>query len=283
MRFLLIPFITIFSFFTFGQNDLVPSSKFRLDTSKSNSFNKGKLHINWGYNRAWYSKSDIQFEGDHFNFILYDAVAKDRPTPFNWATYFAPKNLTIPQTNLRVGYFITNNWSISLGLDHMKYVMEILRHNTISGDINMETPYDGNYVNDPIFLDSTFLNFEHTDGLNYVNIESDYYYPFLSWKDKIIAQAVVGFGAGFLLPKTRTVMFKRTYRDDFNIAGFGTNGKLGCNVRFWNYFFIQTNLKGGFINMPNIRITSNPSENGKQHFWFTQFNWLIGLNFNLIQ
>jgi hypothetical protein len=105
--------------------------------------------------------------------------------------------------------------------------------------------------------------------------------PLAAWGKKIILQTNLGGGIGFLLPKTRTVLFKQSYRDNFNIAGYGFNGKIGLDLRFWNFFFIHTDLKGGFINMPNVRITDNPNEGAKQHFWFTEFDWLFGFNFNL--
>ena len=63
--------------------------------------NKSKLFFHWGYNRAWYTKSDIHFHGEGFDFTLINATGKDRQTPFNWVDYFAIQNLTIPQTNLK--------------------------------------------------------------------------------------------------------------------------------------------------------------------------------------
>jgi hypothetical protein len=47
----------------------------------------------------------------------------DRPTKFGW-TYFNPSQLTIPQYNFRLGYFITDAFSISIGSDHMKFVIK---------------------------------------------------------------------------------------------------------------------------------------------------------------
>jgi len=52
------------------------------------------------------------------------------------------------------------------------------------------------------------------------------------------------------------------------------------NVTFWDHFFIQSEFKGGFINMPDIRTTNNPSDRASQNFWFTQWNWVFGYAFN---
>ena len=281
MKALIISIIFLLSLNTIGQNDSSKTNRNTLVLVRPNAKNFGNLFIHWGYNRAWYSTSDIHFKGNGYNFTLVDAVAKDRPTVFNWGQYFALQNLTIPQTNFKIGYFISDKWSLSFGVDHMKYVLEKSRYTTISGTINNNSVYDGTYKNDAIYLANNFIHYEHTDGLNYVNLEGDYFIPLVSWKNKIILQTNFGGGAGFLLPKTRAVLFKQSYRDNYNIAGYGFNGKIGLDLKFWNFFFLHTDLKGGFINMPNVRITDDSNEGAKQHFWFTEFNWLFGLNYAL--
>jgi len=41
--------------------------------------NKGKAYFYWGGNRSKYSKSDIQFEGENYNFTLHNVHAEDKP------------------------------------------------------------------------------------------------------------------------------------------------------------------------------------------------------------
>ena len=77
----------------------------------------------WGYNRATFAKSDIHFSGPDYDFTLFDVVAKDRPTKFNFKTYFSPTSITIPQYDYRFGFFLTRHFAISIGMDHMKYVV----------------------------------------------------------------------------------------------------------------------------------------------------------------
>ena len=127
----------------------------------------------WGWNRAAFSSSDIQISGDNYDFILEDVIAHDRQTPFSTYDYFHPLRITIPQFNARIGYYITDRISISIGSDHMKYVVDSNQVANISGYIeNSSTQYDGIYENEPIVLASDFLLLEHTDGLNYINIEA---------------------------------------------------------------------------------------------------------------
>ena len=105
----------VFSQYTFSQETVENPEKY---TSK----NKGKFYIFWGGNRESYSKSDIHFKGADYDFTIYDVTAHDKPKGWH-LDYLNPARMTIPQTNLRIGYFITNHYNISIGVDHMKYVM----------------------------------------------------------------------------------------------------------------------------------------------------------------
>ena len=133
---------------------------------------KGELFLTWGYNWSWYSNSDIKFEGENYNFELKNVKAADKQTPFTFHNYFYPTYITTPQYNLRLGYYFSDHYSISLGIDHMKYIARPDQPLQIFGEIqNSGTIYDGVYNNETILLEEGFLEFEHTDGLNYINAE----------------------------------------------------------------------------------------------------------------
>ena len=128
--------------------------------------NKGKMYVLWGWNRGFYSDSDIHFKGDDFDFELKGVEGNDRISEFSFYNYFKIDRITIPQTNFRIGYFFHDNYTISLGVDHMKYVMPNYKTVKIDGTIDAETPFDGVYSGEDILVTDQFLTFEHTDGLN---------------------------------------------------------------------------------------------------------------------
>lgn len=283
MRFLTLAFLLGFSLNILSQVDSVKTKTRAYSPISKPTRNHGKFFIHWGYNRGWYTNSDIHFKGDGYDFTLKDAEAKDRPTPFQWGQYFHPANLTIPQTNLKFGYFINEKWALSFGVDHMKYVMQTAKNGTVDGTIDVGSIYDGVYNNDEVFLSGSFVLFEHTDGLNYINLEADRYTYIKGvdvFKVRLTLENNSGLGAGILLPKTNATLFKDKNRDDFNIAGLGLNAKTGLKLSIGKYFYIQSELKGGYINMPWIRVSPDKSDKANQYFMFAQFNWLIGLNFN---
>ena len=138
--------------------------------------NKGKFYIFWGGNRESFSKSDIRFQGSNYDFTIDNVEAQDKPKGWH-IDYINPGRMTIPQTNLRIGYYISDHYTISIGLDHMKYVMNQNQTANVSGYINLDpseagAEFNGNYNATPVdFTDEKFLTFEHTDGLNYINSE----------------------------------------------------------------------------------------------------------------
>lgn len=246
---------------------------------KETNYRKKNISLSWGYNHSSYSKSNLTLKGDNYNFVIENMIADDAQTPFDWAVYFTPASLSIPQYNFNIGYYIDNHWSINFNVDHMKYVMRQDQTALIDGYINEpNNPYNGTYAHQPIVLTSDFLTFEHTDGLNYLNIEVSYTQDiYSSTKQNFIVEAIGGAAAGISLPKTNAKLFNYPRHDDFHVAGFGLSSRVGLNFVFYKHFFIQTNLKGGWINMPDIIIRSNSNDRAKQNFFFGEVEGLFGV------
>lgn len=252
-----------------------------INTSINKAHKKGDFFLSWGYNWSWYSNSDIKFEGENYNFELKSVKAADRQTPFTFENYFRFNSITIPQYNLRLGYYFKNNYSVSLGIDHMKYVARSGQLVKLSGEIeNSETIYDGVYNNKTVLLEKFFLEFEHTDGLNYINAEIRRFDDLFTLHKSIKMNFLYGTGIGFIYPKTNSLLLNNDRYDQFNLAGYGLHALFGVGFTFFEHLIIKTELKGGYINMPNIRTTSNESDSASQSFFFGQYNFSIGGSFN---
>ena len=252
--------------------------------------NKGKLYFYWGWNKSQYSYSDITFKGDDYNFTLYNVAAKDRQNPWDADLYLNPTNISIPQTVGRIGYFFHDNWNFSVGFDHMKYVMVEQQPATIDGYIDLNDPvseFNGVYNNEYIYIDEDFLEFEHTDGLNFINLEIsrvDNLGDYLKWNSKKIQLNLLeSFGAGILYPKTNSTLLSKEQNDAFHIAGFGLSLKTGVNLTLFNHFFMQAEFKAGYIDMSNIRTTTSTADTASQEFFFFQRNISFGYIFQLVK
>jgi len=274
---------------TFAQEE-IPVEKYA-------AHNKGKFFVSWGGNRDSFSKSDVNFRGKDYNFTVDNMSAHDKPKGWH-VDYINPANMTIPQTNLRLGYFFSDHYSVTVGLDHMKYVMTQNQIANVTGNINLpaDNPgsiYNGVYNNTPVDMSQggaqeggydegvtnpngpAFLMYEHTDGLNYINTEVSRHDDISKWFslpniDKVQISLTEGLGGGVLLPKTNATLLGKERHDDFHVSGYGLSAKAGLNITFFKHFYVQGELKGGYINMQDIRTTQFSEDKASQDFFFFQ-------------
>ncbi len=273
----------LFINFAFSQENSIQQDKYT-------AHNKGKFYFFWGGNRESFSDSDITFTGENYQFTVENAQAEDKPKGWH-VDYVNPNRITIPQTNFRMGYFVSDHYNVSIGLDHMKYVMTQTQTANVNGYVNLPSSdagsiYNGTYNNTPVnFLANfdendqgtlpPFLTFEHTDGLNYINTEFCRFDDVskvlkINNTDKIQLNLTEGIGAGILYPKTNAKVLGKERHDEFHISGYGISAKVGLNVTFYKHFFFQAELKGGYINMNDIQTTSSTSDSAQQSFYFLQ-------------
>ena len=257
-----------------------PAADANAADSISGSNHKGKFYFYWGYNGSVFTQSNIHFGGPDYDFTVLDAVAHDRPSPFSFALYFNPGSISIPQYNYRIGYYLADRFSISIGLDHMKYVMDQDQTVKLTGKIGNPT-YAAMVSNGEVNLkDEKFLTFEHTDGLNYVNAGLEKYKTLSSKKNVDIVWSYGG-GVGVMFPKSNVKLFGNERSDRFHVAGFGVDARTNINFIFWKHWMLRVEGKYGYINMFDIKTTlNNNPDKAMQDFLFAQINAGIGYTFN---
>lgn len=240
---------------------------------------KGQMFVFYGWNRAWFSNTNIHFSGNGYDFQLDNVVAHDRPTKLS-ITYIDPTMFTCTQYNFRIGYFIKDNLALVLGIDHMKYVMD--QNQTVNFSGKITDPIYANMVqNGQVNLsDSKFLTFEHTDGLNYENLGLEKYKSLVSKKNFDLVWSY-GAGIGVMFPKSNVKLFGNERSDRFHVAGMGTDARTSLNLVFWNHFMARVEAKFGYINMWDIKTTlNNKPDKAQQDFVFGQLLAGIGYTFN---
>ena len=269
--------ILFFLLFSFSQNTLAQDEI----VSEEVQSNKGRFYIYWGWNRGFYSNSDIHFKGDTYDFTLSDVVAKDRQSKFSFETYFKPTSLTVPQTNFGIGYYFRDNWILSMSMDHMKYVVQNTQEVKIDGYIReMHDFYDGEYANENITIHPSLLQMEHTDGLNYFNFgisRADNLFQKFDWaKNKIELQIIEGFETGPLIPRSDITLLRQDDINVYHFAGWGTSLKTGLHLTLFKHYFLHGEIKGGYINLFDILTSSVGNNKAKQDFFFLQTTFQFG-------
>jgi len=246
--------------------------------------NKSKLingmYIQWGYNTEWYTQSNIHFKmanGD--NFTLHKATAHDKPDID--AILKKPLDISIPQYNYRLGFYINKKHSkaIELNFDHIKYVVTDRQKVRVTGNI------DGKSVDaDSILNPSTFLHLEHTDGGNLLHINYVQQNTILKTADK--KRALINLlwkaGAGINIPRTDFTYRGDRLNNNFHIAGYNISAEAGARYYPFKKIFLEFTGKSGYVKYINAlaNTTQLKGSRATHGIGYIELIGLIGFDIN---
>lgn len=245
---------------------------------------KGVFYFCWGYNKDWFSKSDIHFKntstepstktgGDQtYDFTIYDAVAHDRP---GFADIFKT-DLTIPQYVYRLGYYLNDkrDFGLELNFDHVKYIMDDYQVAHVKGTIHGK-PIDQDTILDP----DTFIHFEHSDGANFLMLNFMKRQLLLESKKNRnhLLYGIAKIGAGPVIPRTDVKMFGEHINNCFHIAGWCAGIETGFRYEGFRHVYLEYTAKGAFADFRNV-LAYGPGK-AKHHFWTFENILVLGFQF----
>jgi hypothetical protein len=278
MKKLLIIFLLIFSSTSFQAQYQQPKK----------STAKGTLFCYWGYNRSIYTPSTIRFIGPGYDFKLKGVQALDRPSR-NFAEYVNFNTFTVPQFDVRIGYNFKRNWAISLGYEHMKYVMKhgptYYLSGTISPGIDQATGWSGTYSGDSVVTNETTFHYENTNGLNYINFQlTNVFKIYQSEKGNVALTTLMGVGAGPILSYNDFTFAGEKSMETVSLSGLGASGHFGLRAEFFKHLFVAANVQGGFVGQYRVKTRPNDYDShAKQAFLYGQRDIVVGALFYLKQ
>lgn len=246
---------------------------------------KNTVYFYWGYNRALYSKSNVRFYSPNYDFTATDLAASDRPVR-GFSTYVNPKTLTVPQFNVRIGWYYKFRWDISIGYDHMKYVMNENQSLYIAGNTGVTTTsqLSGVYSSTDGLIPIRYkdLHYENTNGLNYVSVQLNNTSPiYKTQRRKFAIQRRLGIGLGPVITQTDYNWDGVQYHSLQKqlLSGYGISVHTGIRFDFFSHFFLQSNWSGGFIHLPKNPIATSQSAYAQHKFVYGQWELLGGFLF----
>lgn len=234
------------------------------------------MYVQWGYNRDWYSRSDIRVhDGENYDFTVYDVKALDQPD----FDYFKEKpwDITIPQNSYRIGVYLNekHTHAIELNYDHAKYVQ------VDSQTVRMKGHAYGNTFDADTNLLAYILHVEHTNGANFYHL--NYVGQKEIWhnhkRNSPWATAVWKAGAGVVIPKSFVILFYEKLDNKYTIAGYILSGEAGFRFYPFRNFFLEATVKGGYANYVNALGIGDGRVS--HDFWYGEVLGLIGYDINL--
>ena len=231
---------------------------------------KGTFYFAWGYNKDWFSKSDLHFS-DHStgnnDFTLYDVKAIDNPD----LDQIFNTDVSIPQFIYRFGYYFKDkhNLGIEIGFDHAKYIVVRSQQVHIKGVLNGET------IDKDTMIEPKFLQFEHTNGANFLMVSLLKRNPFIQSKNgRHVLNYVLKPGIGVVIPKTDVRLFGTRRDNVYHVAGYIAGLDISLRYEYGRHWFAETGLKGSFANYSNVLTVGNVKANHK--FYTLEFLFCFG-------
>lgn len=213
--------------------------------------NKGTFYIAWGYNKDWYTKTDVHVHDDvnhTMDFTLYDMTARDHP---QWQDILRVQP-SIPQYGYRVGWWMPNGkFGVELNFDHAKYIVNDWQKVHLNGTI-----FGENYNTDTIVNPDHFLHLEHTDGANFLMANVMFRHQLIRAKH-IQSYWIIKAGGGIVIPRSDVTLFGQRWNHCFHVAGQVAGVETGFRTEFYRYFFLETTFKGAYANYPNVLAINN--------------------------
>ena len=266
-----------FLLITFGLFLSLDSATF---AQELNQTDKGSFYFYWGYNRSAYTKSDLHLIGQGYDFTMKNMTASDNPEKLS-STYLDPKWLTVPQFNVRFGYFFKDKWAVTLGYDHMKYLMNHPQVLTLDGYIEpgISGLWSGTYDNELTTAEYDHIYYENSNGLNYIRAELARYFDLLAVGEnnwfRVRAQAAVATG---LLFSVNDLNFNNQFdRSTSSVSGYAISVHPGLRLEFFNHVFLQTNLSAGFMHQVKVRTRpEDKASHAKQTYGYISPDLVLG-------
>jgi hypothetical protein len=228
------------------------------NTLKTKKTRKHELYFSWGYNKEWYTNSNVSVSqpalGNSFTFA--NAKGVDHP---GWENeQFFTKALSIPQYNYRLGYTINKDkgWGVEINFDHTKWLFEDNQMVLVKGKMH------GKPINTPVlFADSVagsdsssyhYLN----NGANFLlfNVVKSWTF-FMNRKGTLRIDGLGKFGVGPVIPHVQVKYFDQPTNDQhFQLGGWNVGLEADLKVTFFQYVFLEYGNKVDYARYTNLKI-----------------------------
>ncbi len=231
---------------------------------------KGQLYLSWGYNKEWYTLSNIHVRQESLgnDYTFKNVIGKDKPGWNDKSIFKQP--VSIPQYNYRLGYWFKNNWAIEINFDHTKYQVDQQQLLHIEGKMNFQ-PVDTYVIN------RGNLVWQLNNGANFFlfNIVHRIQVPKMQYKNFNVSLLMKG-GLGFMVPHVENTILGNNNTPGFQLGGWDVGVEAALRFTFFKYAYLEYCNKAVYARYSNLKIYEGQA---RQAFGCYEMIANIGVNF----
>jgi len=237
---------------------------------------KGEFYFSWGYNKEWYTQSDLYISqpGLGNDYVLKAVKASDKP---GWDEDLLGKAISIPQYNYRIGYIFNKKKGLGfeINFDHTKYII-------YDQMVHMEGTYQGKSVNtNKVFArsntDSTNSYYFLNNGANFLLfniVKRSKLYETQNHKVKVDFLGKAGIGP--VIPHVENCFWGVANEPHFQIGGWNVGLEACIRTTFFNSFYLEYCNKIDYARYSGLKINS-----GTAHQAFGTYEMILNLGYTL--
>lgn len=230
---------------------------------------KGQLYLSWGYNKEWYTQSDIHIRQEALgnDYTFRNVIGKDKPGWNEKSIFDQP--ITIPQYNYRLGYWFKDNWAFEINFDHTKYQVEQQQLLHVVGNINF-LPVDTFLIN------RGNLVWQLNNGANFFlfNIVHRLQIPKMQYR-YFNASLLLKGGVGFVYPHVENRVFGKDNEQGFQFGGWDVGVEAALRFTFFKYGYLEFCNKAVYARYSGLNIKDGKA---RQAFGVYEVIANIGVN-----
>ncbi|WP_205513003.1 hypothetical protein [Longitalea arenae] len=217
--------------------------------AQSNRSNrKGEFYFSWGYNKEWYTRSDLHVDQPELGnkYTFKNIRAHDNP---GWDKGIFDRAMTIPQYNYRIGYFFKDDLAIEINFDHTKYIID-------HQQAHRKGRKDGKPVDETIEWseDNGFYYFLNNGAnfllFNIVKRWNLYEHP----NEKIKVDLLGKAGIGPVIPHVENSFDGDKNDPDFQIGGWNAGVENAVRATFFRYVYLEFAHKVDYARYAHLHI-----------------------------
>lgn len=218
---------------------------------KKGTERKGEFYFSWGYNKEWYTRSNVKVEQPALNtsYTMHNVYSHDHP---GWDEGLFSMPISVPQYNYRLGYFFNRKkgWGFEINFDHTKHIIQDGQEIKISGMLN------GKQTDSAInFSEGNGFYYYLNNGANFLlfNIVkrwNSYENKDGNFKLDILAKA----GIGPVIPHVQNSLFGQANEPGFQLGGWNMGLEAGFRGTFFKHVYLEFTNKIDYADYSGLKV-----------------------------